>query len=274
MMIILNLLSSCIDTQIHSWLGDWQRLLKKGKYVSISGFTNKISKPILVPVVDAEVSYICNKSGKIMIMIIRNALHVPEMNACLLYSIMMCLVNIQVDECPKFLSDRPTERNYSIYFSDLNLRIPLDLCGIISFIPCKTATEHEMINNDGVLELTPNIDDWNPHDSKFQDQENDMMEFSGNDKSTRPRNFIMSAVSHQTMHSNLFCNDVLDNYEVGGVKFIDQESSMNTKELARMWNISVDLARKTIAVTSRKCRRNTKDITLSQGYPYNNRMIH
>ena len=150
--------------------------------------------------------------------------------------------------------------NHSIYFPYINLRIPLDLGGVISFIPCKTPTDDEMINKNGVLELTPNMNDWNPHDSKYQDQESAMLDFSGNIKTTRPRKFIVSAVYHRSMDSDLFCNDVLDNYEICGVKFIDQESSMDPQELAKTWNISVDLARKTIDATTRNCRRNTTDI--------------
>ena len=94
---------------------------RKGMYVSVSGFTNKLGKPIHVPVVDAAVSYMCDKTGKSMIMIIRNALHIPEMEACLLHPIMMRLANIQVNECPKFLSNNPTESNHSLYFPEYDL---------------------------------------------------------------------------------------------------------------------------------------------------------
>ena len=62
---------------------------RKGKSVFISGFIDKIGKPIKVPVVDASVVYTCNAMGKSFGMILRNSLHVPEMDACLLNLTMM-----------------------------------------------------------------------------------------------------------------------------------------------------------------------------------------
>ena len=70
---------------------------------------------------------------------------------------MMQLVGIEVDECPKFLSKKPSISNHSIYFQEVDLCIPLKLNGIISFIQCRMPPEDEVNFNDGVLELTPNV---------------------------------------------------------------------------------------------------------------------
>ena len=193
---------------------------RTGKTVTVSGFTDKLGKPIRVPVVDAAVLYVCDRTGKEYIMILRNALYVPEMDACLIHPIMMRLIGIQVDECPKFLSPNPTEINHSIYFEKQNLRIPLLLSGVISFMPCKYPEMKDMEENDGILELTPNVDNWNPHDHVFQDQEEAMVDFGGKIKVSQPRNFIVSAVSSRSMDSDLVLDDINDGCAIGSVRFM------------------------------------------------------
>ena len=186
---------------------------------------------------------------------------------------MMRLIGIQVDECPKFLSPNPTEINHSIYFEKQNLRIPLLLSGVISFMPCKYPEMKDMEENDGILELTPNVDNWNPHDHVFQDQEEAMVDFGGKIKVSQPRNFIVSAVSSRSMDSDLLLDDINDECAIGSVRFMNGESSMDPDELARTWGISVEKARRTIRATTCLCNRNTKDITLTRRYPYNDRMV-
>ena len=58
----------------------------------------------------------------------------PEMEECLVHPIMMRLVGIEVDECPKFLLKDPTISNHSIYFPEERLRIQMKLSGVISYI--------------------------------------------------------------------------------------------------------------------------------------------
>ena len=246
---------------------------RTGRSVSVSGFTDKLGKAIRVPVVDAAVEYVCDKTGKTFIMLLRNALYVPEMIPCLLHPIMMRLVGVSVDECPKFLSSHPTEVNHLIYFEKEDIRIPLQLSGIISCLPCRYPGEREMEENDGILELTPDVDVWNPHDTIFQDQEEAMVDFSGNVKLSRPRNYIVSQVAVRYMNSDLLAEDVNDIFGISAVKFLNDESNMDPQQLSDAWGISEERARRTIRATTRLCNRNTSDITLSRRYPYNDRMI-
>ena len=60
-----------------------------GNYVSVSGFTDKLGKTLKVKVVHACVAYDCDKTGKTFILVIHNALHVPEMTEFLIHPIMI-----------------------------------------------------------------------------------------------------------------------------------------------------------------------------------------
>ena len=167
----------------------------------------------------------------------------------------------------------PTEEENYIFFPNNNLRISLELSGIISFIPCRTPTEDDLNWNDGVLEFIRNVDNWDPHDTRFETQESAMTDFSGNVKQDHPTNFIVISVSHYSMDSDLFCNDLLDRFEIGRAKFLNEEVNMYPRELAKAWNINENMARRTICAITWLCKRNTKDITLSRRYPYNDRMV-
>ena len=82
----------------------------------------------------------------------------------------------------------------------------------------------DMEENDGILELTPNVDNWNPHDHVFQDHEEAMVDFGGKIKVSQPRNFIISAVSSRSMDSDLVLDDINDGCAIGSVRFMNGES--------------------------------------------------
>ena len=110
---------------------------------------------------------------------------------------MMRLAGIEVDECPKFLSPKPSEVNHSLYCPMANVRIPLHLDGIISYIPTRLPLKEEL-NDLEVIELTPMTDVWDPHDSSYSEQEHAMVDYKGQVKSAvnkaSTRHFIAASV--------------------------------------------------------------------------------
>ena len=70
----------------------------------------------------------------------------------------------------------------SIYFPTNCLQIPLKLSVIVSYIDCRKQSEEELTDNDGILELTPNVDKWDPRSMNLDVQENSMLYFEGNIK--------------------------------------------------------------------------------------------
>ena len=139
-------------------------------------------------------------------MILHNTLDIPSIKSCLLHPIMMRLIGIDVDECPKFLSPKPSEENHFIYFMEENLRIPLLKDGIISFIPCQKPSEDE-VGDEGIikLDLTPKYDDWDPHSKLFQEQKEAMVNYKGQEKERKDRSFIISSVVSRSIEPELFC---------------------------------------------------------------------
>ena len=109
----------------------------------------------MVEVVHAGVMYDCEYSGESYMLVIRNALYIRSMTVTLIPPFMMRLAKIEVDECPKFLCKRPTEKNHSLYFTNVYIRIPLKLDRIISYLPCRMPSYSEVPKPKLILELTP-----------------------------------------------------------------------------------------------------------------------
>ena len=106
-----------------------------GRTAKVSGFTSELGRPLVVKVVNAAIVYDCEHTGSSYIIVICNALHFSKMEVNLIPPFMMRLAGLEVDECPKFLARSPQESNHSIYFTESDVRIHLQLEGIISYFP-------------------------------------------------------------------------------------------------------------------------------------------
>ena len=84
-------------------------------------------------VVDAEIAYACEFTGKVLIMIIRNH--------NLLSPFIMRLAGLGVNEQPKFMTRNPTTKHHSVYFNENGIRLPLAIKCIVSFIPTRKPTQ-------------------------------------------------------------------------------------------------------------------------------------
>ena len=102
-------------------------------------------------------------SGNSHPMLISNVLFVPSVDCCLINPFIIRLTGVQVDECPKFLSPIPSVVNYSIYFPEIDLRIPVILEGIVSYLLCRTPHQNEYNDTKSLLYITPRAENWDPH---------------------------------------------------------------------------------------------------------------
>ena len=85
--------------------------------------------------------------------------------------IMMRLAGLEVDECPKFFSSKPTERNHSVYLPMSNIRLPFQLEGTILYLPNRKPLKVELKEYEGgYMLLTPNTPEWDPHATMYREQ--------------------------------------------------------------------------------------------------------
>ena len=129
----------------------------------------------------------------------------------------MRLAGLEVNECSKFMAKSPTIEHHSIYFPEDKLRIPLSLNGIISYIPVRTPTSQELEEPIDMLELTPNIPSWDPHNLIYSKQEESMLKGDGTVKDPPRRKFVISSVLTEDMDPATFDSKIITKYDESGI---------------------------------------------------------
>jgi hypothetical protein len=113
--------------------------------------------------------------GTAHILDFNNALDVTrEMDESLLNPNQMRCHSVVVDEVPTHLSESST---HSIYIPDFDLRMPLMMSGVISYLPTRFPMDEE-IKNCQHIEMTPQLE-WDPHSEDFERQEQSVSAQSG-----------------------------------------------------------------------------------------------
>lgn len=140
-------------------VGKYTAILEiSNKTALVLGLSTELGDLIRVPLETTARIYDCEYTGESHIMVIHNALHFKNMEINLVPPIMMRIAGLEVDVYPKFLAKAPSESNHSIYFLVKDLRIPLQIEGVIFYIPTRKTTKIKIKEREGdYLLLTPNL---------------------------------------------------------------------------------------------------------------------
>jgi hypothetical protein len=123
-----------------------------------------------VPIVQAGTAYDHPESGESYILILNQALYLGDQFPIMFLNPNQARANqIIVDDIPRCLVPDPKTATHSIYFPDDNIRIPLELNGIISRLTTCLPTQKEL-ETCKWLELTADSE-WNPHSNHYAEQE-------------------------------------------------------------------------------------------------------
>ena len=165
---------------------------------------------------------------------------------------------IIVDDCPIHLS-KNLASSHSIFIPESDLNIPLELNGVISFLPTRkpTATELEECDH---IQLTSSVD-WDPHSSHFKTEEQEAQNnrnisatFSSNeiDENTSVcyESDLHLGMISSTLNENRFINAVSRNVSVTTAK--PKTTTRNIEILSNMWGIGIDTAQRTLNVTTQR----------------------
>ena len=166
----------------------WKR---SGRHIDVSPFVDSLGTLERIPVVDAMVCYKCPQTLKKYLLIFHNALYVKELQHNLIPPFAMREAGIEVQEWPKIHCDDPSVERHSLYFMEEELRIHLGLQGISSYLTTRFPSEDE-IKSLPRLNITPDRDEWNPHEDYYSRCEESMMDFEGNiiEKALRDKFFF------------------------------------------------------------------------------------
>ena len=162
------------------------------RYVTATPFVKSLGTIKKVPIVSAAVAYDDPRSGKVVILIIHQALYFPEMQRCLLCPMQVRLNDVVVNERPKFLTLHPTELDHALVVNDL--LICLSLNKLASYFDARTPTRKEYEECDRI-QLTYPYPEWCPHDPKYAEEEANRTDDDGCIRSVR-NNRNVSQVTH------------------------------------------------------------------------------
>ena len=150
----------------------------------VSGF-DPLQPPCQAEVVDAAIRYTCRYTGDHLILMINQAIYLPEVNHCLLCP-MQCQINgVEINKVPHFLIQDPTTSTHSIQIADPTnpvhpYIIPLQLEGVVSYFEFSLPTSAEFEDPEiPHLELTAKSPAWNPYDKDFAQLEQSYPDFRG-----------------------------------------------------------------------------------------------
>ena len=123
--------------------------------VKVNGITKSLGSKT-VPVVDAAVAYAYEFTGKVYLLIIRNALYFEEMDINLIAPLIMRLAGLIMNEEPRFMVTNPTLHHHSIEVPTRELVLPLSITEIISYLPTRKLTPLEInMDNTQRIKITP-----------------------------------------------------------------------------------------------------------------------
>ena len=257
----------CVGANVHI-------LGQTHKTVNVTPFLQKLGTIKRAPIVDAAVAYDDPKSGETYILVINQAIHIPEMTHNLLCPMQCRMNDVLIDEVPKFLAPQPSDTTHSIHFKRNHLIIPLELDGVISYFPSRKPTPHEL-HECRRITLTSSNPEWNPHDKFFAEQESIMLDLDGTLLERYVTNRKQSSTSSKTPIDLLpeakQFSELLE--RTVSMATSHEKHAIDSEHLSRKWGIGYKTAQRTLRVTTQRGVRVTSGGAVERRFPTGDRAL-
>ncbi len=245
--------------------------------------------------VSGVVAYDDPQTGRMLHLIINQAIHIPHLEHHLLCP-MKCRVNdVTVNNLPKFLAAEPTDQTHALTLTDPNnplqpVILPLALRGVTSLLNVRSVTINEFNSQDYLqLHLTSETLTCNPTTDLYEQQEQAMVDYSGKivrDAAVREPKLIVNELQtlttdladlmhdcnfHQVLTSHVVVSSV--NTSLSGHVRSCKTAPIDYMTLAGRWLIAPDCAKKTVQQTMQRGVRTFLNPTLARRFLTNDRML-
>lgn len=162
--------------------------------VSVYGYKEGVGDEVTCRTVSAVVAYDHPETGDTYMLVFHQAILVPDLQANLLCSMQMRENDLKVNDEPKHSVAHLTDDHHAIIVpsndgSGEALQIPLTLKGVSLCFPSRkpTTEEWEITDEERCLDMTPDEPEWDPKSTRFQEQEEAMLDSRGLLKDLAPR---------------------------------------------------------------------------------------
>jgi Reverse transcriptase (RNA-dependent DNA polymerase) len=212
-------------------------------------------KPKVVTIAHGGTAY-DHSDGHTYILDVNNGFNmITDLSTSLLNPNQMRANGIAVDDTPVHLSHDGLS-THSIFIPDLNLRLPLQLDGIISFLPTRIPTAGELESCVHVTLTSPV--DWDPYSEDFNKQEEQAIK--------QQQGFISAVESHPidvysesdnvlSCVSRALSQDAflqLIPSTISSLHSKTRRPKQSAESLAQRWGISLEAAERTLLATTQK----------------------
>jgi hypothetical protein len=198
-----------------------------------------------VPIAQVGVAYTHPDTGTTFILVLNQALYVKELPHTLINPNQLRCHGIIVDDCPRHLSPDPEKAKHSIFMPEYDLRLPLAMKGILSYLPVRYPTDKEL-DSCQWIELTSDKE-WDPHAQDYAEKER-LVDIAA-DTPIHDR-IIASFNSSSSNPLELYQHVNPDHIQVAVTESHTRRYAISPEKLASKWNIGLDTAKRTLDATT------------------------
>jgi hypothetical protein len=245
--------------------------------------------------VSAALAYDDALSGETVILVIHQAILIPDLAHNLLSTMQLRLNDVIVNDVPRFLTDNPTLLTHSLVVPtddfDQPYVIPLTLFGVASSFPTRKPTiqEYETLPH---ITLTGEEPAYDPHDPSLADHENALARavLETGDRIGSPPPRRLCAVSKTTLEHiapdrtllslqqiSTVHNDAMLHFtrrtNISAIRSTIASGQLTPQVLATNWGIDVKTAARTVKATTQRGIRTVLHPTLSRRFRTNDRQL-
>jgi hypothetical protein len=234
--------------------------------------------------VSVALTYDHQCTGTMIILIVKNqAIAEPHFEHNLLPTMQLRLNDIQVNNIPKFLTEKPTAVDHAIIVTgtdpDDKFIIPLSsIDGVTSTFPTRKQNPKEYEHCCPQYELTYDSPHYEPSDHRFTKQEammanwvDDTLLQTGDHPQTCRLCSVSKSMSNarQVVEANNQCNSILQDVlttltdstflhdlenvaSISSIKTLTRREGIDAETLAQNWGIGLETARQTVRVTTQR----------------------
>ncbi|KAI2506535.1 Reverse transcriptase (RNA-dependent DNA polymerase) [Fragilaria crotonensis] len=250
--------------------------------------------------VTAALAYDDPLTGETTILLVHQAIYIPELEHNLLSTMQVRLNDVIISETPRFLAEQITDLTHTIAIPtedpDTPYVIPLTLHGVTSSFPTRKPTPEEYESLPHFC-LTSDEPEYDPHDTSFADQELALTKLvldTGDRIGAPPPSRRLCSVSKtlsyaqnfvalhdpitlslqstsSTLEAGSFANALTRT--ISAIRRVSTGTQFDFDMLARNWGIDRATARRTIHATTQRGVRTILHPTLSRRFRTNDRQL-
>ncbi len=252
--------------------------------VSVVGYNESLGSKTY-QTVSGVAAYDDPQTGKMLHLIINQAIHIPHLDHHLLCPMQCCVNDVIVNNLPKFLAADPTDQTHALTLTNPNnplqpVTLRLTLRGVTLVLNVRSTTIDEFNSHDHLrLHLTSETLTWDPTTDLYEKQKNAMMDYSGNivgDAAVRGPNLILNELHSLTtdladlthncnFHQVLTAHVVISSVNSSLSKHVrwHKVAPIDFMTLTGRWMIAPDRAKETVQRTTQQGVRTCLNPTLT-----------